>query len=231
MSESIAEGFLLIDKPAGITSHDVIDRLRHTLKTRRIGHAGTLDPFATGLLLIGVGPKTKELSRYVGLDKIYEATFILGATSTTDDKDGVITLSSISNDKFQMTNEIGNDQIQKAIKELTGQIEQIPPTYSAIKIKGKKMYEAAREGKPIIAPPRKVTVHSFELLSPPTHDSSTLRLSFRIHCSSGTYIRALARDLGDKLGVGGYVGQLRRTAIGPFTINQAQPLPESTPQV
>lgn len=230
MPESILDSFLLIDKPAGMTSHDVIDHLRRMLHTRRIGHAGTLDPFATGLLLIGVDAKTKELKDYVGLDKVYEATFVLGATSTTDDPEGVITPVEGTNYKIRMSNKIGNEEIQKAIKELTGQIEQIPPTYSAIKIKGKKMYEAAREGKPLIAPPRKVTVFAFECIGPigPIGPMPQGPISFhvRIHCSSGTYIRALARDLGAKLGVGGYVSELRRTAIGPYTTNQAQTLSE-----
>ena len=147
MPESIQDGFLLIDKPAGMTSHDVIDYLRRLLKTRRIGHAGTLDPFATGLLLVGVGPKTKELQQYVGLDKVYEATFVLGATSTTDDPEGVIQKLGAGNLKLEYS------QIEETIKSFTGEIQQIPPAYSAIKIKGKKMYEAAREGKPLGAPP------------------------------------------------------------------------------
>ncbi len=229
MSKSIQEGILLIDKPAGITSHDVIDVLRRAFGIRQIGHAGTLDPFATGLLLVGVCKATKTLSQYVGLDKIYEATFVLGASSTTDDPEGTITPSpnpSLAGGEM-------NALVKKAIRELTGEIQQIPPAYSAIKIKGKKMYEAAREGKPLVAPPRAVTVYSFDLIGPigpigPT-PQGPISLHVKIHCSSGTYVRALARDLGAKLGGGGYVSQLRRTAIGPFTIDKAIPLSELTP--
>ena len=193
---------------------------------RRIGHAGTLDPFATGLLLVGVGPKTKELQQYVGLDKVYEATFVLGATSTTDDPEGVI--SPLPYPREGLGEGLQTETIQQAMKELTGEIQQIPPAYSAIKIKGKKMYEAAREGKPLVAPPRTVTIHSFDLIGPigpiGPMPEGPISLRVRIHCGSGTYIRALARDLGAKLGVGGYVSELRRTAIGPYTIDQAQPL-------
>ncbi|MEK7666007.1 MAG: tRNA pseudouridine(55) synthase TruB [Patescibacteria group bacterium] len=221
MSESIQDGFLLIDKPAGITSHDVIDLLRRSSGIRRIGHAGTLDPFATGLLLVGVGKATKELSKFVGLDKVYEATFVLGASSSTDDPEGVITRT----ENWKIVIENTQKKIEQAMKELTGKIQQIPPTFSAIKIKGKKMYEAAREGKPLVAPPRTVTVYSFELIGSIGHIGTApqgpISLRVRIHCGSGTYIRALARDLGAKLGVGGYVSHLRRTAIGSFTIDKA----------
>lgn len=202
------EGFLLIDKPAGMTSHDVIDALRRLTGLRQIGHAGTLDPFATGLLIVGVGKATKKLSSLVGLDKTYEATFVLGATSTTDDPEGVVT--QMANGEWQ----IAMEDLQKAMRSFIGEIEQIPPQFAAIKIKGKKMYELAREGKVVEAKPRSITIFAFDLL-----DLDPLRV--RIHCSSGTYIRAIARDLGAKLGVGGYVRELRRTAIGPFTVDEA----------
>ncbi|MBI4592395.1 tRNA pseudouridine(55) synthase TruB [Candidatus Uhrbacteria bacterium] len=211
------QGFLLIDKPAGITSHDVVDRVRRLTGERRVGHAGTLDPFATGLLIVGVGRvATREMEKLVELDKEYEAVFVLGASSTTDDTEGVITSEPVvwSSD---------------AINQFIGEIEQIPPTYSAIKVEGKKMYDAAREGKPIEGKARKVTVYSFEFEIPPLaslgrDDINTTRLKVQIRCSSGTYIRALARDLGKVLGGGGYVEELRRTHIEPFSINQASTL-------
>ena len=217
------EGFLLIDKPAGMTSHDVVDRLRRFTGTKTIGHAGTLDPFATGLLLVGVGrTATREMQKLVGLNKEYEATFVFGAMSDTDDKTGKITtgIGGISTD-------VGlEEKIQATLPSFTGNISQIPPAYAAIKIGGKKMYEAAREGKPLIAEPRNVHVDSFELTpsNRPTLQSSNHPLpvfSFRIACSSGTYIRALARDLGAKLGVGSYVEELRRTNIGPFDVKKS----------
>ncbi len=209
------EGFLLIDKPMGPTSHDVVDVIRRLSGTRRVGHAGTLDPFASGLLIIGVGGATKQLSRFVGLDKIYEAVFVLGVTSDTDDRTGKI---EIRNSPIERSSKF-ESEIRKAMHSFVGDIEQIPPTYAAIKIKGKKMYEAARAGKPLQAPPRNVRVYAFELLQ-----LTGNQIRVRIRCSSGTYIRALARDLGITLGVGGYVEELRRTNIGPFDVRAATPL-------
>lgn len=207
--------FLLIDKPAGITSHDVVDRVRRTTGERRVGHAGTLDPFATGLLVIAVGREaTRELSKFVGLDKTYEATFVLGATSDTDDATGIITpIPGLA----QTGNGPNRESIEATLEQLIGEIEQIPPAYSAIKIGGKKMYEEARKGKPLVAKPRTVTVYSIS--AHPSLRPNSIDLT--IHCSSGTYIRAIARDLGAALGTGGYVESLRRTAIGPFSIEES----------
>ena len=208
------EGFLLIDKPSGMTSHDVIDRVRRITDVKRVGHAGTLDPFATGLLLVGVGRgATREMQNLVGLGKTYEATFVFGASSDTDDLTGVIT----SKEQIPLT----KDGVQNAIADLIGDIEQIPPAYSAIKIGGKKMYEAARAGKPLKAEPRQVRIDRFDLLY--FHEKS-LQAEVLIECSSGTYIRSLARDLGQKLGTGGYVEKLRRTRIGSFFVANAKPL-------
>jgi tRNA pseudouridine55 synthase len=210
----IPSGFLLIDKPAGMTSHDVVDRVRRITGERTVGHAGTLDPFATGLLIVGVGrPATKEFQKLVGLDKEYEATFTFGVTSDTDDRMGKIEVKSGAWKVERL-------QIERALLEFTGDIKQIPPAYAAIKIGGKKMYEAAREGNPLKAEAREVTIHEFVLLG--QSDASHAR--FRIACSSGTYIRALARDLGAALGVGGYVEELRRTKIGSFSVSDAVPL-------
>jgi len=230
-------GFLLIDKPDGMTSHDVVARVRRLTGEKRVGHAGTLDPFATGLLVVGVGRvATREFPKLVGLGKEYEAEFLLGGTSDTDDRTGtLLPTPSVGRVEFQRS------VLETAIAELTGPISQIPPNYSAIKIGGKKMYEAAREGKPMVAKAREVTVYKFEIvearrppLTPPPYEEGKLggtgTIFVRIACSTGTYIRSLARDLGAKLGVGGYVQELRRTSVGPFRIEQAIPLKTLTPE-
>lgn len=225
-------GFLLVDKPAGPTSHDVIDRLRRVTGERTIGHAGTLDPFATGLLIVAVGREaTKEISKYVGMDKTYEAEFIIGATTETLDPEGTITID----DKMVRPDQI---VITAAMSKLTGPILQIPPMYSAIKKNGKKMYELARQGKTVELEPRAVSIFEFRFRTTPNQVQNPLQLplgkveSLQVHirCSSGTYIRALARDLAGLLGTVGYVRQLRRTTIGPATINQATALGDIKPE-
>ncbi len=209
------EGFLLTDKPDGMTSHDVVARIRRLTNEKRVGHAGTLDPFATGLLIVGIGrAATREMSKLVGLDKKYEAEFVLGASSDTDDRTGTL-------EKVAPGFSLGEKEIKKALQQFVGKIEQIPPAYSAIKIKGQKMYEAARKGKPIKAKSRLVTIFNLELVS-----ETPLRV--RIHCSSGTYIRAIARDLGKELGTGGYVQELKRTSIGPYFLKNAYSLEKLT---
>ena len=214
-------GFLLIDKPAGMTSHDVVNRVRRATGERTVGHAGTLDPFATGLLLVGVGrPATREFPNLVGLDKEYEAVFAFGATSDTDDRTGTVT-------PHPGARPVSAEEIRAALPRFVGEIEQIPPAYAAIKVGGKKMYEAARAGAPIAAPPRRVRVTAFELLDAAEKPHT---FSFRIACGSGTYIRALARDLGAALGVGGYVEELRRTKVGPFPVAEAVPLADLSPE-
>ena len=211
-------GFLLVDKPAGITSHDVIDRLRKITGIRKIGHAGTLDPFATGLLIVAVArAATKQISHYTKLDKTYEAEFVLGATSETLDPDAEIVREAIS-PSFE------KEEIEEAMKTLTGDLLQIPPMYAAIKIKGKKLYELARAGKTIEREPRPVTVHTFTLISNPTVEDGLTRVHIRTRVSSGTYIRALARDLAAALGTEAYVQTLRRTAIADFDVTKATPL-------
>lgn len=224
-------GFLLIDKPAGMTSHDVVNRIRKLTGERKVGHAGTLDPFATGLLIVGVGRKaTKQLGDLVGLDKEYEAIFILGATSETDDPEGPIT--SI---ETRHTLSLHRDEIETAMQKFVGQIDQVPPRYAAIKVKGKKLYEAARAGEKIERKPRSVRIDAFELLEFPlirsrkgSIDTKIERIKVRVKCGSGTYIRAMARDLGEKLGVGGYVEELRRTKIGIHRVEDATPLDQFT---
>ncbi|MBI5369632.1 tRNA pseudouridine(55) synthase TruB [Candidatus Uhrbacteria bacterium] len=215
-------GFLLLDKPAGLTSHDVVNRIRRLTGERRVGHAGTLDPFATGLLIVGVGREsTREFPKLVGLDKTYQATFVLGATSDTDDLTGATI--PLSENRLSTLRALTLSRVQEALQKFVGPIEQIPPTYSAIKIGGKKMYEAARAGKPLEAKPRPVIIYSIEQIALAENSLSdkTRVVTLVIHCSSGTYIRAIARDLGQALGVGGYVSTLRRTHIGPFTIEES----------
>jgi len=215
------EGFLLIDKPEGITSHDVVDRLRRITGVQRIGHAGTLDPFATGLLVVGVGRgATKRLSEVMGQDKIYEATAMLGAVSETQDKTGKITET-----KDQRTKMLGEAEVREAMAAMTGPQKQVPPMYSAKKVRGEKLYELARRGEEIVRQPVDIVVHELALLSfePPT-------LSFRVRCSTGTYVRTLAHDLGATLGTGAYLTALRRTAIGGFRVEDSASLEQLSPE-
>lgn len=201
-------GFLLVDKPVGPTSHDVIDSLRKLTGIRKIGHAGTLDPLASGLLIIGVGAATKQLSSLVGQDKTYEGEITLGRSSTTDDAEGELTNVS--------DREPGDSELKEALAGLTGELFQLPPAYSARKQGGVKGYEAARQGRALSLEPRAVTVYSLELTgyAYPT-------LTFRAGVSSGTYIRSLARDLGEVLGTGAYLSALRRTEIGEYRLQDA----------
>ena len=205
---------LLIDKPKGITSHDVVDRLRRITGERRIGHAGTLDPNATGLLIVGVGREsTKKLGEITkNTTKTYEAEITLGATSDTDDAEGKI----LSN---KVTKRLSDEDIKKILRQFEGEQMQIPPIYSAIKLKGKKAYELARKGKEVILEPRKITIHSIKL---DEYNFPMLKITCEV--SSGTYIRALARDIGKSLGTGAYLSELRRTKIGEFDIQNAQKL-------
>ena len=202
---------LLIDKPAGITSHDVVDRVRRVTGERTVGHAGTLDPFATGLLLIAVGREnTKRLSEFSGMDKEYIATLKLGARSTTGDPEGEITPSEVSRIKFGMT------EAAAALKSFLGPQLQTPPMFSAKKIAGKKLYELAREGKTVERKPVSITVHEIELL-----ESKPDEITFRVNVSSGSYIRTLGEDIAKKLGTEGYLTSLRRTKIGIYRIEDA----------
>ncbi len=217
---SLVDGFLLIDKPAGVTSHDVVATIRRRLQTRdsrpktRVGHAGTLDPMATGLLIVGVGPATKRLGDFLKLSKTYEAEITLGATSDTDDAEGVI--REMPNSPCPMPK---RDTVTHVLHALTGTLEQVPPAYSAVKIRGIAAYRRARRGEPVTLKPRRVTVSRMELLA---YRFPTLRVRWTV--SAGTYIRSLARDLGQALGTGAYLSALRRTAIGPHRVADALPL-------
>ncbi|OGL74517.1 tRNA pseudouridine(55) synthase TruB [Candidatus Uhrbacteria bacterium RIFCSPHIGHO2_02_FULL_60_10] len=214
----MTSGFLLIDKPAGITSHDVVDRLRRVTGERRIGHAGTLDPFATGLLIVGVGREaTKRLGEIMGQDKEYEATLAFCGTSDTQDLTGCLTPVPGA----VMPTE---EQIRLALPRFTGRIRQVPPMYSAKKIAGRKLYELARAGQEVVRQPVAITVHHWAVL-----DYRPPYLRFAVRCSSGTYIRTLANDLGEFLACGAYLTMLRRTAIGSWQVADAAELQSVTP--
>jgi tRNA pseudouridine55 synthase len=214
----VTSGLLLVDKPQGVTSHDVVARTRRLLGTRKVGHAGTLDPMATGLLLLGVDSATRLLTYLVGLDKEYTATIRLGVATDTDDAEGEVV-------DTRDASGVTDAAIAAGIGELTGAIEQVPSTYSAIKVDGRRAYDRARSGEQVELTARPVTIHAFELLAS-RRDGDAVDLDVRVACSSGTYIRALARDLGTGLGVGGHLTALRRTRVGPFAVAGAVPLPD-----
>ncbi|GAA3899454.1 tRNA pseudouridine(55) synthase TruB [Microbacterium invictum] len=218
------KGILLVDKPGGVTSHDIVARARRALNTRKIGHAGTLDPMATGLLILGVGPATRLLTFIVGLDKTYEATIRLGVATDSDDADGTETNRVDAGVLAAVT----DDAIRSGIAELTGEISQVPSTVSAIKVDGKRAYDLARAGEQVELKARQVTVSRFEVRAQ-RRTAEHLDLDVVVDCSSGTYIRALARDLGSALGVGGHLTALRRTRIGPFDVVDA--VAELTPEM
>ena len=207
---------LLIDKPAGITSHDVVDRIRRIYKTRKVGHAGTLDPFATGLLILGVNGATKELGKLTGLDKSYRATAMLGTTSTTLDPEGTLTVTSET-----AYTRPGQKDIESAIVQLVGTFEQQAPIYSAKKVGGKKLYELARKGlgDTVERPKKQITIHTARLIS-----FTWPELVFEVSCSSGTYIRVIAEDIGKALGCGAYLTALRRLSIGTYDLKDAKTL-------
>lgn len=214
------DGFLLIDKPAGWTSHDVVAKLRGILKTRAIGHAGTLDPFATGLLVLGVGKGTKELTALTGVDKEYEAVFELGATSDTFDKDGVIV------PHVGAIYELPLQKIERVLDRFRGGYEQLAPLHSAKKIGGKKLYDLARAGKATeeMRPKKFVKIDEISVI-----EYRWPELTVRVKCGSGTYIRSLADDVGRALGTGAYCKELRRTAVGPYLVESAKKIEEVRP--
>lgn len=236
-------GCLIIDKPEGPTSHDIVSQIRKLIRhaaqprdrRRRfyVGHAGTLDPFATGVLIVALGSATRLLEYTHDLPKTYLATITLGATSDTDDRTGKITaFSPLRRGRARVKRGEGvasREQILQVLQTFLGPIEQIPPAYSAVKVKGKKLYEYARKGigESVLRKPRPVIIHSIKLLA---YDYPNLELE--ITCGGGTYIRALARDIGEALGTGAYVQELRRTAIGPFDLSRAIALDKlSTPRL
>jgi tRNA pseudouridine55 synthase len=202
----------LIDKPLEWTSFDVVKKVRNALRIKKVGHAGTLDPLATGLLIVCAGKKTKSIDTYMGQEKEYTGTFVLGKTTESFDREKEIIEVA---DPSYLTLE----DVKSAVTELTGDIFQIPPMHSAIKVDGKRVYESARKGIEVKMEPRPVTVSQFEITR-----FELPEIDFRIICSKGTYIRSLARDLGEKLEVGAYMSALNRTRIGEFRLEEAEDL-------
>ncbi|NMM18208.1 MAG: tRNA pseudouridine(55) synthase TruB [Cellulomonas sp.] len=218
------DGLVVVDKPAGCTSHDVVARMRRLAGTRKVGHAGTLDPMATGVLVLGIGRATRLLTYVVGADKEYVATIRLGASTTTDDAEGELHVSSD-------TSAVTRDDIDREVALLTGPILQVPSSVSAIKIDGQRAYARVRAGEDVEIAARPVTVSEFAVGDVRAFDTGTggvrgLDVDVRVVCSSGTYIRALARDLGASLGVGGHLTALRRTRVGGYPLAMARTLDE-----
>lgn len=222
MSQSpTGPGIVVVDKPPGMTSHDVVGRCRRIFSTRRVGHAGTLDPMATGVLVIGVERATKILGLLTATAKSYTATIRLGQSTSTDDAEGELVHSVAAR-------HLTDDAIESAVGALRGDIEQVPSTVSAIKVDGKRAYRLAREGQTVELKARPVRIDRFEVFDIRPGPGDVVDLDVEVACSSGTYIRALARDLGDALGVGGHLTALRRTSVGRFGLDQAYPLDELT---
>ncbi|WP_413250551.1 tRNA pseudouridine(55) synthase TruB [Sinomonas flava] len=213
-------GLVIVDKPRGWTSHDVVGKIRRLAGTRKVGHAGTLDPMATGVLVVGINKATRLLSYIVGTEKTYTATIRLGQSTVTDDAEGEVVAERIAA-------AVTEEQIHDAAARLTGEILQVPSSVSAIKVAGQRSYARVRAGEEVALEARPVTIHSFEV-----HEVRRLRggklqdVDVTVRCSSGTYIRALARDIGADLGVGGHLTALRRTRVGPYAIEEAATLEE-----
>jgi tRNA pseudouridine55 synthase len=213
----MTDGLVIVDKPAGWTSHDVVGRVRRLAHTRRVGHAGTLDPMATGVLVLGVDKATRLLHHLMLTDKAYTATIRLGQATVTDDAEGEL-ISAAS------AGSVDEPAVRSAIAGLTGDIDQVPSAVSAIKIDGQRAYKRVRDGATVELAARPVTVTRFDTTGFRRPTPELLDVDVEIECSSGTYVRALARDLGSALGTGGHLTALRRTRVGPFTLAQAQTL-------
>jgi tRNA pseudouridine55 synthase len=210
------DGLVVVDKPAGWTSHDVVARSRRLAGTRRVGHAGTLDPMATGVLVLGIGKATRLLGHLALTDKAYDATIRLGVTTTTDDAEG-------EHGTTTSAGHVTDDEIAAAIRTLTGQILQVPSSVSAIKVNGERAYKRVRAGDTVELAARPVTVSAFDVQDT-RRTSEVVDLDVTVVCSTGTYVRALARDLGAALGVGGHLMALRRTRVGPYGLAAAHTL-------
>ncbi|MEH3142933.1 MAG: tRNA pseudouridine(55) synthase TruB [Mycobacterium kyogaense] len=211
-----APGLVIVDKPAGMTSHDVVGRCRRLFGTRKVGHAGTLDPMATGVLVVGIDRATKILGLLTATDKSYDATIRLGQTTTTEDAEGEV-LQTVS------AAEVTDEQIEAAITPLRGAIEQVPSAVSAIKVAGKRAYQMVRDGEAVELAARPVRIDRFDVLAV-RRQGDVVDVDVTVDCSSGTYIRALARDVGAALGVGGHLTALRRTRVGRFGLDHARTL-------
>jgi tRNA pseudouridine55 synthase len=214
----VRSGLVVVDKSAGMTSHDVVARVRRLAGTRKVGHAGTLDPMATGVLLLGLNRATRLLGHLMLTEKAYDATVRLGAASSTDDAEGEL-------GEQRSTELLTEDDVRSAAGRFVGDIEQVPSSVSAIKVDGERAYKRIRAGEDVELPARSVTVHEL-VVTGVRRDGPWLDVEISVRCSSGTYIRAIARDLGTELGTGGHLTALRRTAVGPFVLDDARTLDE-----
>ncbi|RAY11985.1 tRNA pseudouridine(55) synthase TruB [Actinomadura craniellae] len=212
----MSSGLVIVDKPAGWTSHDVVARMRRLAGTRRVGHAGTLDPMATGVLVVGVEKATRLLGHLALTEKVYVATLRLGQSTNTDDAEGEVTATTPADD-------VTDAALFAGVTRLTGAIQQVPPQVSAIKVNGERAYKKVRQGEGVELAARPVTVHDFTVTQI-RRSGGFVDVDASITCSSGTYIRALARDLGAGLGVGGHLTSLRRTRVGPYDLGRARTL-------
>lgn len=217
MTTSTESGLVVIDKPAGITSHDVVSRVRRLAGTRKVGHAGTLDPMATGVLVLGVNRATRLLGHLLVKDKAYEATIRLGAVTTTDDAEGEILAT-------HATDGVTEADVRRVLADMVGEIEQRPSSVSAIKVDGRRAYDRVRAGEDVVLPSRTVRIDRIDVSA--VRSAGPVEIDVSVACSSGTYIRAIARDLGEALGVGGHLTALRRTAVGSYDLRVARPLEE-----
>jgi len=231
--ETVPDGILLVDKPQGISSHRVVSIARRRLGLKKVGHAGTLDPMATGLLLLGVGPSTRLLTHLVGLGKTYTATIRLGVSTDSDDADGAPTAVAGTTDA-----DVTDAAVEAAVAAQRGTIEQVPSTVSAIKVDGRRAYDLARRGEDVVLKSRTVTVGRFDVTGRNDHtvsvdgtDVAVVDLDVVVTCSSGTYVRALARDVGAALGTGAHLTALRRTDVGPFDVADAIDLEDDSVDV
>lgn len=211
-------GVLVVDKPQGPTSHDVVGRVRKALRTREVGHAGTLDPMATGVLVLGVNRATRMLGHLMLAEKSYDATIRLGVSTTTDDAEGeVVTTTPVG--------DLSEAEVRAGLAAFVGEIDQVPSAVSAIKVGGKRAYQRVRDGEQVELSARRVSIHEI-VVHEIAHVGEALDVRVSVRCSSGTYIRAIARDLGAALGVGGHLTTLRRTAVGVFDLTDARTLPD-----
>jgi tRNA pseudouridine55 synthase len=205
-------GLVVVDKPAGMTSHDVVARVRRVAGTRKVGHAGTLDPMATGVLVLGINRATRLLGHLMLTEKAYDATIRLGVATSTDDAEGEVLARAA-------TDGLDEESIRRVLAGFVGEIDQVPTAVSAIKVDGVRAYQRVRDGEQVELEPRRVTIHELTV-----HDVSGPDVRISVRCSSGTYIRAIARDAGAALGVGGHLTALRRTAVGEFGLSEAHSL-------
>ncbi|MDP8266001.1 MAG: tRNA pseudouridine(55) synthase TruB [Candidatus Aceula meridiana] len=208
------KGILIVNKPSGMTSHDVVDAVRKKFRMKRVGHAGTLDPLATGVLVVLIGKATKLFDQFSSFDKAYEATMTLGLVTSTADIKGKTIYERPCED-------IAQTQVEEVMKKFVGEIEQIPPMVSAVRYKGKRLYQLARKGIEVKREPRKINIFHLNLL-----DFKRPNVKFYLECSKGTYVRKIAEDIGDVLGCGACISQIHRTKVGPFCIEKAISLDE-----